>query len=202
MPRIQAATVEEHKVLIRRKLLDAATVLFSEIGYEATTFADLAAEAGVGRTTIYEYFTDKEDLLASLVEEELPVTISAMLESLPSEATGVDRLAHLARAMIEFIVTDPTMGMLLHREVPKLTDDAKRRVERAHLDLIHEYISLIRGGVAGGELRPLPVDVMGRIVQDIIMSGSRLLIEAEDPQARMAEVTEAAVSILLDGIRA
>ncbi len=201
MPRIQADTVEEHKVLVRRRLLDAAMELFSEMGYEATTFADLAAEAGVGRTTIYEYFSDKEDLLASLVEEELPLTIGAMLDRLPTESSGVDRLAALARAMVEFVATDPTLGMLLHREVPRLTQGAKVRVERAHLDLIHEFVSLIRAGVADGELRELPLDVMGRIVQDIIMSGAKVLIDAPDPRTRMDEVTEAVVSILLSGIR-
>ena len=199
MPRIQAESVAEHKAIIRRRLLDASMTLFSELGYEATTFGDLAAEADVGRTTIYEYFTDKEDLLASLVEEELPQTIGEMLERLP-EGSGTDRLVALARAMVEFIALDPTLGLLLHREVPKLNQEARVRVERAHLELIHEFVSLIRGGVARGELRELPLDVLGRLVQDIIMSGAKVLIDAEDPHARMEEVTDAVVEVLLHGI--
>lgn len=199
MPRIQAESVAEHKAIIRRRLLDASMTLFSELGYEATTFGDLAAEADVGRTTIYEYFSDKEDLLASLVEEELPQTIGEMLERLP-EGSGTDRLVALARAMVEFIALDPTLGLLLHREVPKLNQEARVRVERAHLELIHEFVSLIRGGVARGELRELPLDVLGRLVQDIIMSGAKVLIDAEDPHARMEEVTDAVVEVLLHGI--
>jgi AcrR family transcriptional regulator len=192
MPRIQAESVAEHKLVIRRRLLDASMALFSEIGYEATTFADLAAEADIGRTTIYEYFSDKEDLLASLVEEELPQTISEMLARLP-DGSGTDRLVALARELVELL--------LLHREVPKLNQEARVRVERAHLDLIHEFVSLIRGGVERGELRELPVDVLGRLVQDIIMSGAKVLIDAPDPKARMEEVTDAVVDILLHGIQ-
>ncbi len=199
MPRIQADSVAEHKAVIRRRLLDASMTLFSELGYEATTFGDLAAEADVGRTTIYEYFSDKEDLLASLVEEELPQTIGEMLERLP-DGSGTDRLVALARAMVEFIALDPTLGLLLHREVPKLNQEARVRVERAHLDLIHEFVSLIRGGVERGELRDLPLDVLGRLVQDIIMSGAKVLIDAKDPHARMDEVTDAVVEVLLHGI--
>jgi AcrR family transcriptional regulator len=199
MPRIQADSVAEHKAVIRRRLLDASMTLFSELGYEATTFADLAAEADVGRTTIYEYFSDKEDLLASLVEAELPQTIDEMLSRLP-DGSGTDRLVALARAMVEFIALDPTLGLLLHREVPKLNQEARVRVERAHLDLIHEFVSLIRGGVERGELRDLPLDVLGRLVQDIIMSGAKVLIDAKDPHARMDEVTDAVVEVLLHGI--
>ena len=71
----------------------------------------------------------------------------------------------------------------------------------AHLELIHEFISLLRTGVQAGELREMPLDLMGRFVQDLIMSGAQVLIDAEDPAARMEEVTDTIVAMLLEGIR-
>lgn len=202
MPRIQADTVAEHKQLIRKRLLDAATELFADMGYEQTTFADLAAEAGVGRTTIYEYFRDKEDLLASLVEEELPATFDAMLATLPADVPTVDRLEALVRALVEFVATDPTLGYLLHREVPKLTGEARDRTEAAHTALIGEFVGLLSVGVAEGSLRALPLDVMGRLVQDCVMSGAKVLIDAPNPSERLGEVTDAVVAVVFGGIRA
>jgi len=201
MPRIQAGSVQEHKMVIRKRLLDAAQVLFSELGYGPTTFSDLASEAGVGRTTIYEYFSDKDDLLASLVEEELPAVLWEMLSQLPPDGPTADRLAILAQQLIRFVATDPILGLLLHRDVAALNDDAKSRIEMAHLELIHEFISLLRTGVQAGELREMPLDLMGRFVQDLIMSGAQVLIDAEDPAARMEEVTDTIVAMLLEGIR-
>jgi AcrR family transcriptional regulator len=50
----------------RRKLIRAATRLWSERGFDAVTVEDLCAEAGVGRTTFYLHFESKERLLAGL----------------------------------------------------------------------------------------------------------------------------------------
>jgi AcrR family transcriptional regulator len=200
MPRIQADTVAEHKQLVRRRLLAAATDLFAELGYEETTFADLAAEAGVGRTTIYEYFRDKDDLLATLVEEELPATIDTMVAALPVGVPTVERLEALVRALVEFVATDPTLGYLLHREVPKLGLEARARVGAAHRGLVGEFIELLRAGVAEGVLRPIPLDVMGHLVQDLVMSGAQLLIDAPNPSQRLTEVTDAVVEVTFGGI--
>lgn len=189
-------------MVIRKRLLDAAQVLFSELGYGPTTFSDLASEAGVGRTTIYEYFSDKDDLLASLVEEELPAVLTEMLSQLPPDVSAAERLAVLARQLIRFVATDAILGLLLHRDVSTLNDAAKSRIEVAHLELIHEFISLLRTGVKAGELSQMPLDLMGRFVQDLIMSGAQVLIDAEDPTARMEEVTDTIVVMLFKGITA
>lgn len=200
MPRIQAETVAEHKQVVRRKLLDAATDLFAEMGYEETTFSDLAAEAGVGRTTIYEYFKDKEDLLASLIEEELPIVLDAMVDGLPSGVPTVERLEALIRALVEFVATDPTLGYLLHREVPKLSGESSKRAAEAHMGLVDEYVDLLRTGLMEGSLRPIPADVLGALVQDSIMSGAKVLIDAPNPSDRLEEVTDAVVAFILHGI--
>lgn len=200
MPRIQAETVAEHKLVVRRRLLDAATDLFAEMGYEETTFSDLAAEAGVGRTTIYEYFKDKEDLLASLIEEELPVVLDKMVDDLPSGVPTVERLEALIRALVEFVATDPTLGYLLHREVPKLSGESSARAAEAHMGLVHEYVDLLRSGVMEGSIRSLPADVLSALVQDAIMSGAKVLIGAPDPKERLGEVTDAVVAFILHGI--
>ncbi|MEX0668083.1 MAG: helix-turn-helix domain-containing protein, partial [Acidimicrobiia bacterium] len=72
MPRIRAGSIEEHKVLTRRQILAAARMLLAETGNGDLNLGDLAAVAGIGRTTLYEYFRDRDDLVASLVEDALP----------------------------------------------------------------------------------------------------------------------------------
>jgi len=202
MPRIRAGNIEEHKELTRRQILDAAQDLFSEHGYQDTSLGDIAAFIGIGRTTLYEYFKDKEDLLASLVDETLPEVFQEMATLLNPEDSFIDQLADLTVRLTEWVVTDPTLGLLLHREVPRLSDATQRRIGVAHEDLSKEYARIYRGGVMGGEMRAMPWDLAGRFVQDLVMSASKVLLDSEDPQERMREVCDSMVDFLKNGISA
>jgi TetR/AcrR family fatty acid metabolism transcriptional regulator len=53
----------------RKRILLAAERMFSEKGYENATIQDIAASAGVGDGTVYDYFKNKEDLLFNTLKE-------------------------------------------------------------------------------------------------------------------------------------
>ena len=169
-------------------------------GYEDTSFGDISASVGIGRTTLYEYFTDKDDLLASLVEETLPQTIAVMVSEIPTECTPTERLRELTIRMVEFVAVDPTLGLLLHREVPKLSSAAQGRVAIAHQGLSHEFADAYRSGVAAGELKLLPPGLAGRFLNDLIMSAAKALIDSKDPAKKLPEVTTAVTDLLFNGL--
>jgi TetR/AcrR family transcriptional repressor of mexJK operon len=52
----------------RRAMVDAATKLFLERGYEATSMEHIAAAAGVAKQTVYKHFVDKPTLFAAIVK--------------------------------------------------------------------------------------------------------------------------------------
>ena len=65
----------------RRRLIDSASRLFAERGYIGTSVSDIAEDAGVSLATFYQYFAERNDIVAVLVVE----VIDEML------AKGVDR---------------------------------------------------------------------------------------------------------------
>ena len=78
----------------RGVLAEAACELFLEQGYEATTVAEITSRAGVSRSSFFNYFSSKGDLLWS----ECDAQIDVLGESL-STAFGVDAPAAVARAI-------------------------------------------------------------------------------------------------------
>src|SRR6185295_18285791 len=52
----------------RQQILDCALQAFARRGYHDTSIADVCSRAGIGRATLYQYFTDKRDLLAALAD--------------------------------------------------------------------------------------------------------------------------------------
>ena len=202
MPRISAALIEEHRETTRRALFDAALELFARQGYVETTLGALADHAGIGRTTFYDYFTDKDDLLASLVEEYLPAVFESMIEEIPRSLSLRDRLAALVVSMVGFVATDPVFGVILHRDVPRIGPVAQRRIAAAHQNLITEFARLYREGVEAADFRKMPHDLAGRFVLDVVMSGARTLIRSGAPAERFQEVAEETSRFLLGGLSA
>jgi AcrR family transcriptional regulator len=72
LPRISAPTVAEHRAAQRRALLDAARGLLAEGPTEVPGFAEVAARAGLARSSMYQYFKSRQHLLDALIEDSFP----------------------------------------------------------------------------------------------------------------------------------
>ena len=68
MPKIIGGSLHEHREQTRQRLFTALSTLMSERGFDAISFADIAAAAGVGRTAVYNHFSDKEALLMGFIK--------------------------------------------------------------------------------------------------------------------------------------
>jgi AcrR family transcriptional regulator len=200
MPRIRAGSIGEHKVFTRRQILEAAQALLAETGRADLNLGDVAAEAGIGRTTLYEYFRHRDDLIASLVEETLPGVIEELLTRVDPTSSPSQRLLDLSAEVVEFVVTDPVLGLILHREIPRLDPNAQDRIRLAHADLSVAVMASYQEAVKAGEFRAFPPDLAGRFIQDAMMSAARAVIAASDPAARLPEVTAALRVFLSHGL--
>jgi len=200
MPRIRAATIEEHKRQTRAQILDAAADLFRSYGFADTNLGDIAAFVGIGRTTLYEYFSDKEDVLVNLVESRVPGVVERMLAEVPEGVTARERLGELIVRGLEFVSTDDDLGSTLMREVPRLTEPAQRRIRRAHKPLEDEVVRLCRRGIETGEFRAFDPVEAGRIVFTMMMAASESLRRDTDAKGRLHDAADTLVRFVFEGL--
>jgi AcrR family transcriptional regulator len=71
--------------LASREILETALRLFTEQGYDETTIAQIAREAGVSQRTLFRYFGTKEDLLGGN-QERFGQVLTDTISELPAEA--------------------------------------------------------------------------------------------------------------------
>src|ERR1700678_4792608 len=62
-------TSSSRRELVMSEILEHATRLFAERGYDGTTLQDIAAAVGITRPGLYNYISSKEQLLAELVRD-------------------------------------------------------------------------------------------------------------------------------------
>ena len=60
---------QKRAIRTRRKLLQAALVLFSEKGVDATTIEEITEAADLGKGTLYRHFSSKDELMVALIED-------------------------------------------------------------------------------------------------------------------------------------
>ncbi len=101
MPRQPAGLRERKKAKTRQALASAAMRLFAERGYEATTVADIAAEAEVSTRTFFTYFPSKEDVFFAGTQERLDLVRQAFA----THATALPPLTAMRATLDQILET-------------------------------------------------------------------------------------------------
>ena len=95
-------------------ILQATTYILVKRGHEALTTNLVAARAGVNIATLYQYFPNKESLVAELLRRHVAETRAASLSVL-AEARPGRGLAATVRAMVEALIAAHKVEPVLHR---------------------------------------------------------------------------------------
>ena len=71
MPKLWNETIEAHRHEVRGAILDTTASLVATNGLLSVTMSQIAEETGIGRATLYKYFTDVQDLLLAWHERQI-----------------------------------------------------------------------------------------------------------------------------------
>ncbi len=90
------------------EILTAATAEFVEKGFAGARLDDVAARLGLKRTSVYRYFTDKEDVFRAVVIHTLAPQVEALRALSVNHATSLpDLLRGVVRPMARIAVETP-----------------------------------------------------------------------------------------------
>lgn len=136
----------------RQALLDAARERFARDGYRATSVADISRDAGVGGTTAFVHFENKEALFFAAVDDDLTSLFDELgveLASLGPEGAVPDRLLATVLAIVERY---PLARRLLAGLEPDVTE---RVLETESFAVLRRTVTeLLAEGQDAGSIRP------------------------------------------------
>jgi AcrR family transcriptional regulator len=141
---------------VRDRLVEAAFALFAERGYEQTTVDDIAARAGVGRTTFFRAFRSKEDVIFPDHEALLRAIRSRLAGSTPQ--TALVAVAEAARLVLRHYLDEGELARSryrLTRGVPALRDReiaGIQQYQRVFREFIHDWLGGGRPAALRAEL--------------------------------------------------
>lgn len=135
-------------------ILTAAAELFGERGYDAVSLEDVADRLDVTKSSLYYYFSSKDELVTAAIEtlgDEWTTRLEELLAA--TDGTPAVRLRALIHEHITIAVRDYPAALRLFlepREWPDAQHDRIKELRRRHDAL---FRGLIEDGVAAGEFR-------------------------------------------------
>jgi AcrR family transcriptional regulator len=128
----------------RERIVDAATALAAEGGYDAVMMKDVAARAGVALGTVYRYFASKDHLLAESLLAWGSALGLRLRQSPPRGVTPGERVAAVFRRMARGVAEQPVLGVALTRAL--LSCDPGAFANRSGLsEMMRGWIELALG---------------------------------------------------------
>lgn len=155
----------------RETLAEAACELFLEQGYEATSVADITQRSGVSRSSFFNYFSSKSDVLWSGLDGR----IDRALDELEALGTDADATAvrRILRGVVHDFAPDPLALALRNAAAMGLEDELVRDTGLRHARLAAGIADAARRSGIGA----IRADILGAAHAAAVLSSLRVWAE-------------------------
>ncbi|MET9295521.1 TetR/AcrR family transcriptional regulator [Streptomyces sp. NPDC003077] len=146
---------------VARRLLDAATRLFAERGYDRTSVQEIVEAAGVTKGALYHYFGSKEDLLHEVYGRVLRLQQERLDRFAQADAPVEQRLRDAAADVVVTTIQNLDDTKIFFRSMHHLSPEKDKQV-RAERRRYHErFRALVEEGQRSGVFRDdTPADLV------------------------------------------
>lgn len=178
----------------REQILDCALEAFARRGFHDTSIADICARAQIGRGTLYQYFKDKRDVLAALIDRIVRGVIGAIQEWPPLEVpdgmvwTEADNVAFVegrCYLIMQVVFADTDTASLILR-MARSTGFVRDTLARIDEHVVGAIEADIRAGLDRGLLRP---SVEPHVIAQFIVGGIEKLVVTALDEGRAPDIS-------------
>lgn len=184
----------------RQRILQEAAKEFARLGFEQANINLIADHAGIGRGTLYLYFTSKREVFSAMLQAIAERQLAAARAALTQGETLQEQLEALFRAFIH-LATEDADGFHVYMSA---LYGVNRAFQQEALGLLREYVALMRETLEG-TLSPHArgrVDLEGAAL--LVLSATESLILSASvlgySERRLTEMAPLIAALLLPGL--
>ena len=196
MPKGIQRSPEEFKVQ-QLRIAQAAAELIFQNGFNETSVQEIASAAGIGKSTFYEFFSSKDEVILLLLDEPL-AEVRRKAETIAGESwTAWERITRILHMHLEILLRDKAFIFRLFFEFQRLplAVQAQHEVKRkAYQDLL---VRLFEEGIREKHIRPIDSDILMKSLLSILSS----VVMTSRPSNTPAGMLDTALDIIYVGIQ-
>lgn len=175
MPRIAAATVAEHRAAQWAALLGAASALIQEKGVDAVTPRAVGERAGLARSSVYEYFASRDDILVAVAIDAIQ-RWDTEIETRLAGHSGLERLSVFVRETMR-MAADGHHDIATQLSQAQLSPSNRDDLRRLHAELMRP-VELVLSDLGTAE-----PEIVGALTRSLLNGGVQLVTSGADPEA-------------------
>jgi AcrR family transcriptional regulator len=170
-----------HRGRQRRRILSAAEKLFAERGIDRTTMADVIAASELRPSTMYQYFSNKDDIVWAILGEVLEEAAAGARKMIEGAPSGLAKISALLQYMADELANNQArIRFLAQFDAMYARDWPVERLltleGQIHDQGFKAFRQLIREGIADGSLRSdLHPDLTLHAVMNAVIAAQRRL---------------------------
>ena len=189
---------DEELNLRRHAIFASSAGLFMSKGFRETSMREIAEAAGMGKSSLYDYFKTKDEILVWAVEDEVDDLTTAAREIVAQPLPTIERLRQVMQFHLNFLISRKEFYLKLSFEVQRLAIESQQRIQvkrHAYQDMIRQ---LIVEGIQDGSFRQVDPLLAARTLITILTP----TVFTSRPTGTPEEMLDTAFDIMLSGIQA
>jgi AcrR family transcriptional regulator len=174
-------TYHLHRERQRCRILEAAKMLFEERGIDRTTMAEVVSASGLQPSTLYEYYSNKDDIVWAILGEVREEGAASAKKRLEGATTGLSKILGLFQYMADELSNSPAKVHFMSQFDAMYARDwpAERLLtleRQTYDDSLNFFRTLILEGIGDGSLRAdLDPDLTLHAVINAVVGAQRRL---------------------------
>ena len=145
---------------VRKKIVDAASVLYAQKGFAATSIQEIAEAAGVTLPVTYHYVKKKSEIMRLIMEDVLNTFREGLTQQVGGLPGPQEKLAAAIALYLGIVDRHREKLLLIYQKSASLDRTSKARVMQLEVEVSEIFGRIIREGIEHGHFNAVDVDFM------------------------------------------
>jgi len=182
----------------RHEIFHQVVNVFLKKGFQETSMREIAETAGLGKSTLYDYFKTKDDILLYFFEDQLNDLTEAAQQIAIQNKPANERLHQITQMHMEFLQANKSLFMKLSLETQRLKLESQKQIQEKR----HAYQDLIRALIDEGIREGVFRKVDSLLVARILITSMAPVVFTSRPTGTSQEMVKETMDIFFKGIEA